>query len=231
MSRRNRVWAANDSGAIGIVARSARNCCSTTGALRRVVVDHDRPTGQVRGVLVVLARERVQRVAAVAPQVRLLRTRYDEQVQLTVADDRAQRVDTRCARGVDRAEEHEADPELVEQLLGTGGEARRRHTELGPRRHREHGRAPGIRGQGRRLRPGPPLDRPPGCGERSSISAAGDRARSVRPGSPRQLDERVELVVLHPVAGAVDDDVAGVGEPGRRARPGRRPSASSSPSR
>jgi hypothetical protein len=90
----------------------------------RLIVHGDGTSREVGGILVVLAREGVHREAPVTGEVAALRTRHDEQVQLAVADDRAERVDPRRARRIDGAEEPEPDAELVEQPLGTSREAR-----------------------------------------------------------------------------------------------------------
>ena len=55
---------------------------------RRLINRHG-PASQVGRILVVLARERMQRKATVASKVSAFRPRHDEQVQLAFADDRA----------------------------------------------------------------------------------------------------------------------------------------------
>jgi WYL domain len=66
----------------------------------------------------------VQRVAAIAAQVRLLRAGHDEDVQPGGTDDRAHRVHPRTAIGPDGGKETEADPDLIQLTathLGEGG--------------------------------------------------------------------------------------------------------------
>ncbi len=86
------------------------NCLNTAGA--------------VKGVLVVLARKRVQRIPAVPVEIGLLGPGHDKRVQATVMDHRAHRVHPRPAVAADRCQERQSHPELLQQHPARFGEVR-----------------------------------------------------------------------------------------------------------
>ena len=81
-----------------------------------LVVEEPHPAAAVEGVLIVGARERVERVAAVAAQVALLGGRDDEGESPALGEDRAHRVQPGPTVRSRRGEEAQSDTELVEQL-------------------------------------------------------------------------------------------------------------------
>jgi len=77
----------------------------------------------------------VQRVAAIASQVRLLRAGHEEDMQPGGADDRAHRVHPRTAIGPHGGEKAEADPDLIQLTAAHLGEARLHAFEFAPGNH------------------------------------------------------------------------------------------------
>ena len=92
---------------------------------------------QIKRVLVVLQRVRVQRVAAVAMEVTQLWRRDDEGVKPFLRDKRADRVQPRAAVGSHGAEEREADAEVVQELGALTGKIGLLILEVTPRDHAE----------------------------------------------------------------------------------------------
>ena len=88
--------------------------------------------GAVEGVLVVLARKRMQRIPAVPVQIGLLGPGHDKGVQAAIMDERAHRVHPRPAIAADRGQERKSDSELVQQRPARIGQARLGPLELTP---------------------------------------------------------------------------------------------------
>ena len=145
-----RVCASRSASVIGICDRSARNCATSRARSPSSSTD-DRRTRDHERVLVVVARERVHRVAAVALEVAALRSGHDEREQPVVGQDRAHRVQPRPAVGTHRREEREPDPDPVEVVTAGGREVRSLRHEVVPGRHRRtlpDGNSPRNHGSG-----------------------------------------------------------------------------------
>jgi hypothetical protein len=70
-------------------------------------------TGEVKGILVVFHGKRVHRVSPVSVEILLFRGRNDEAVETVLRQQWAHRVQPRSTVWTDRAEEGEADPEVI----------------------------------------------------------------------------------------------------------------------
>lgn len=86
-----------------------------------------------KGILIVLAGERVQRVPVVPVEIVLLRPWHDKGVQAALVDERAYRVHPRTAIAADRCQKRQSHPELVKQRPARFGQARLGLLELAPR--------------------------------------------------------------------------------------------------
>ena len=100
------------------------------------VIDELGPARELDRVLVLVGRERVHRVSALAAKIVPLRRRDQEGEESALGDHWTHRMHAGPAVGSDRGEEREADAELIHQRATRGCEFGLGSLEMTPREHR-----------------------------------------------------------------------------------------------
>ena len=98
-------------------------------------IGRPRVPGEVESVLIVRARERVQRIPAIPVQVSTFLRRKDVRGQRATVQDYTYRMQSRPAIGPNGGQEREPHTELVEQFLPGLGQIRPFRSEFRPAQH------------------------------------------------------------------------------------------------